>query len=109
MAGRAFISGITGVLLPVPLAVGAQPAGKVPRVGFIGNSTAVLESKLVEPWREGFRELGYVEGRDLIIEYRWADGDYGRLPALVAELIALKVDVLVTAGTPGALAVSLGS
>ena len=105
MDRRAFISGITGGLLAAPLAVGAQPAGKVHRVGFIGNSTAVLESNLVEPWREGFRELGYVEGRDLIIEYRWADGDYGRLPALVAELIALKVDVLVTAGTPAALAV----
>jgi ABC-type uncharacterized transport system substrate-binding protein len=105
MDRRAFISGITGRLLAAPLAVGAQPAGKVHRIGFIGNSTAVLESNLVEPWREGFRELGYVEGRDLIIEYRWADGDYGRLPALVAELIALKVDVLVTAGTPAALAV----
>ena len=57
------------------------------------------------PFREGLRERGYVEGRNLVIEYRWAEGDYARLPALVAELIAAKVEVLVGAGTPVALAV----
>jgi putative ABC transport system substrate-binding protein len=87
------------------LPAAAEEPGKVYRVGFIGNSTAALESNLVQPFREGLRELGYVEGRDLAIEYRWAEGDYGRLPALVADLIAQKVDVLVTAGTPAALAV----
>jgi putative ABC transport system substrate-binding protein len=87
------------------LPAAAEEPGKVYRVGFIGNSTAALESNLVQPFREGLRELGYVEGRDLVIEYRWAEGDYGRLPALVADLIARKVDVLVTAGTPAALAV----
>jgi len=87
------------------LPAAAEEPGKAYRVGFIGNSTAALESNLVQPFREGLRELGYVEGRDLAIEYRWAEGDYGRLPALVADLIAQKVDVLVTAGTPAALAV----
>ena len=87
------------------LPAAAEEPGKVYRVGFIGNSTAALESNLVQPFREGLRELGYVEGRDLAIEYRWAEGDYGRLPTLVADLIAQKVDVLVTAGTPAALAV----
>jgi putative ABC transport system substrate-binding protein len=105
MERRWFLGMLASGLLAAPLAVGAQPVGKVHRIGFIGNSTAALESNLVAPWREGFRELGYVEGRDLVIEYRWAEGDYSRLPALVAELIALKVDVLVTAGTPAALAV----
>ena len=87
------------------LPAAAEEPGKAYRVGFIGNSTAALESNLVQPFREGLRELGYVEGRDLAIEYRWAEGDYGRLPTLVADLIAQKVDVLVTAGTPAALAV----
>lgn len=89
----------------MPLAAAAQPAGKPHRIGFLGNSTAALEANLVQPFRDGLRELGYVEGRDLAIEYRWAEGQYERFPALVAELIALKVEVLVTAGTPAALAI----
>ena len=83
----------------------AQQRGKVPRIGFLGNSTAALEENLVGPFREGLRDLGYVEGRNILIEYRWAEGKYERLPALIAELIALKIDVIVTAGTPAALAV----
>ena len=83
----------------------AQQRGKVPRIGFLGNSTAALEENLVGPFREGLRDLDYVEGRNILIEYRWAEGKYERLPALIAELIALKIDVIVTAGTPAALAV----
>src|SRR5947207_8041351 len=83
-----------------PLAAGAQSAGKLHRIGFLGNSTAALEANLVGPFREGLRELGYVEGQNLIIEYRWAEGKYERFPDLIAELIALKVDLIVTAGTP---------
>jgi len=75
------------------------------RIGFLGNSTEPLEANLVGPFREGIRERGYVEGRDLTIEYRWAEGAYERFPALIAELIALKSDIIVTAGTPAALAV----
>ena len=71
----------------------------------MGNSTAALEANLVGSFRDGLRELGYEEGRNIIIEYRWADGKYERFPTLVAELIAAKVDVIVTAGTPAALAV----
>jgi len=59
----------------------------------------------VGPFREGLRELGYVEGRNVVIEYRWAEGKYELFPALIAELIALKVDVIVTAGTPATQAV----
>ena len=77
----------------------------MPRIGFLGNSTAALEANLVGPFREGLRELGYVEGRNILIEYRWAEGRYERFPALIAELIAMKVDVIVTAGTPASLAV----
>jgi putative ABC transport system substrate-binding protein len=102
---RAFITLVGVGLLAAPLAIEAQQAVKVPRIGFLGNSTAALEANLVGPFREGLRDLGYVEGRNILIEYRWAEGKYERFPALIAELIALKVDVIVTAGTPAALAV----
>ena len=83
----------------------AQQRGKVPRIGFLGNSTPALEANLVGPFRDGLRDLGYVEGQNILIEYRWAEGKYERFPTLIAELIALKIDVIVTAGTPAALAV----
>ena len=102
---RTFLGTVTGGLLAAPLVVEAQQAGKVYRIGFLGNSTEALEANLVGPFREGLRERGYVEGRDLTIEYRWAEGAYERFPALIAELIALKSDIIVTAGTPAALAV----
>jgi putative ABC transport system substrate-binding protein len=88
-----------------PLEADAQQALKVPRIGFLGNSTAALEANLVGPFREGLRDLGYVEGRNIVIEYRWAEGKYGRFSALIGELVALNVDVIVTAGTPATLAV----
>ncbi len=100
-----FILTVALGILPAPLATPAQQGGKMPRIGFLGNSTAALEANLVGPFRDGLRELGYDEGRNVLIEYRWADGKYERFPALIAELIALKVDVIVTAGTPATLAV----
>ena len=102
--GILLVTLILGFLL-APLAADAQGSGKVRRIGFLGNSTAHLESNLVEPFRQGLRDLGYVEGRNIVIEYRWAEGKYERFPELIAELIALKVAVIVTAGTPAALAV----
>jgi putative tryptophan/tyrosine transport system substrate-binding protein len=97
----AFLGSVAAVALP--LAAGAQT--KIPRVGFMGNSTAALETNLIDAFREGLREHGYEEGRNIVIEYRWADGKYDQFPALVAELIAAKVDAIITAGTPAALAV----
>ncbi len=93
-----------GVGALAPFASFAQQQ-KVYRVGFLGNSTAALEANLVEPFREGLRDFGYVEGKNVLIEYRWAEGRYERFPGLVEELIASKVDVIVTAGTPATLAV----
>jgi len=93
-----------GILLG-PLAAQAQQTGNVYRIGFLGNSTAALEANLVGPFREELRDLGYVEGRNVLIEYRWAEGKYDRFPALIGELLALKVAVIVTAGTPATLAV----
>ena len=93
-----------GILLG-SLAAQAQQTGNVYRIGFLGNSTAALEANLVGPFREGLRDLGYVEGRNVLIEYRWAEGKYDRFPAIIGELLALKVAVIVTAGTPATLAV----
>src|SRR5947207_12870450 len=83
----------------------AQQPKKLPRIGFLGSSTAALEENLVGPFREGLRDLGYVEGKNILIEYRWAEGKYDRFPALIGELVAQKVDIIVTAGTPASLAV----
>jgi putative ABC transport system substrate-binding protein len=100
---RGFVVGLAGGCVAVPLAATAQP--RLPRVGFLGNSTAALEANLIGPWREGLRDFGYVESRTIVVEYRWAEGRYERFPALIAELLALKVDVIVTAGTPASRAV----
>src|SRR4029453_13598199 len=106
MKRREFITLLGGATIVWPLAALAeQPLAKVFRTGFLGNSTAELEANLVGPFRDGLRALGYEEGRNIVIEYRWAEGKYGGFPALIAELIALKVDVIVTAGTPASLAV----
>ena len=95
---------VLGTLLG-SLAAQAQQTGNVYRIGFLGNSTATLEANLVGPFREGLRDFGYVEGQNVVIEYRWAEGKYDRFPALIGELLALKVAVIVTAGTPATLAV----
>jgi putative ABC transport system substrate-binding protein len=102
---RTFLGSLTLGIFGLAPAASAQQSGRQYRVGFLGNSTAALEATLVGAFRDGLRELGYVEGRNIVIEYRWAEGEYPRLPALIAELLALKVDVIVTAGTPAALAV----
>jgi len=86
-------------LVSAPLAAGAQPApGKVARVGLLGVTSAEGYARQVAALRQGFRDLGYVEGRNLVIEYRWAESRYDRLPALAAELIRLQPDVIVTSG-----------
>ncbi|HEX6213075.1 MAG TPA: ABC transporter substrate-binding protein [Methylomirabilota bacterium] len=102
---RRALLGLALALLALVADAGAQPAPGVHRIGFLGNSTAALEANLVGPFREGLRALGYVEGANVHIEYRWAEGRYERFPALVAELIGARVEVIVTAGTPASLAV----
>jgi putative ABC transport system substrate-binding protein len=104
MTRRQLLIALGAGALAAPFASRAQQQ-RVYRVGFLGNSTAALEGNLVGPFREGLRDLGYVEGRNIIIEYRWAEGKYERFPGLIAELVARKVEVIVTAGTPAALAV----
>src|SRR5438552_13456582 len=86
-----------------PLAAEAQQAAKVARIGYLGGSLAAFPY-LREAFRQGLRDLGYIEGRNFVIEYRSPEGKPERLPALAAELVALKVDVILAAGTPQALA-----
>jgi putative ABC transport system substrate-binding protein len=105
MIKRIIVLALCSLLLAPCSAVVAQQAKKVPRIGFLGNSTAALEANLIGPFREGLRDLGHVEGKNIVIEWRWAEGKYERFPALIAELIASKVEVIVTAGTPASLAV----
>jgi putative ABC transport system substrate-binding protein len=101
---RQFLAALgAGAALTAPGSAFAQPAGRR-RIGFLLPATRDGFESRVEALRARLRELGYVEGQSIAYDYRAADGKYERLPALAAELIRLKVDVLVTAGTPGALA-----
>ncbi len=74
------------------------------RIGWLSTGSTTSHGLLLEGFREGLRELGYTEGKNIAIEYRWAEGRVDRLPQLATELVQLKVDVLVTAGSPGILA-----
>lgn len=101
---RFLVAGLLSLgLLTGPIAADAQQAAKVTRIGFLGATTASSWASRVEAFRLGLRDLGYVEGKNIVIEFRWAEEKYGRLPDLAAELVRLKVDLLVTYGTPGTL------
>jgi putative ABC transport system substrate-binding protein len=97
MNRRAFLSILSGGLLAAPLAAEAQQPTKIARIGYLSPNLAT-SPHLREAFRQGLRDLGYVEGRNLVIEYRDAEGRFERIPALAAELVALKVDVIVTEG-----------
>jgi len=88
--------------LAASLVAEGQPAKKVPVIGYLIERSG--PTAFDEAFRLGLRELGYSEGRSIVVEYRWADGKAERLPALAAELVRLKVDVIVTSGTLGGLA-----
>jgi putative ABC transport system substrate-binding protein len=104
MDRRTFISGITLGLLAAPLVAEAQQAAKVARLGYLASNLAA-SPHLHEAFRQGLRDLGYFESRNVVFEYRDAEGKLERLRALAAELVALKVDVIVAGGgTPAALA-----
>ena len=96
MRRRAFIAGNL-LVLAAPLVVQAQTAGKIPRIGILRPTSP--PDPLVDAFLQGLHELGYAEGRNINIEYRWAEGGIERLPNLAAELVRLKVDVIVAAGT----------
>src|SRR5258706_15749944 len=100
MDRRTFIGAIAGCLVAAPFAVDAQQAVKTARIGYLANGNPTTSAPLVVAFRKGMQDLGWVEGQNLSIEFRYAEGDLGRHPALAAELIKLRVDVIVTAGTP---------
>ena len=92
------------VLLIAPLVAGAQPAGRVYRIGMLELRSAVLNAANIDAFRQGMRELGYNEGQNLEVVYRSSDGRDDRFPDLANELIRLKVDLILTRGTPATLA-----
>jgi putative ABC transport system substrate-binding protein len=104
MDRRTFLGILAGGLLAAPLATEVQQAGKVWRIGFLGVASAARFESFIEAVRLGLREQGYIEGKNVTIEFRWAEGHYDRLPALATELVRLNLDVIITHGTPGTLA-----
>jgi putative ABC transport system substrate-binding protein len=95
---------VTGGFLAAPLAAQAQQAGKMWRIGWLSPPSAATGGSELDALRKGLQELNYVEGRNLRIEDRWADGDAARLPELARALVQLGVDIICTAGTPATLA-----
>jgi hypothetical protein len=106
MRRRDFIKGIIGSTA-WPLAARAQhPAAPV--IGFLSNSSPDVYAIRLRAFRRGLKEAGYVEGQNVKVEYRWAEGQNNRLPALSAELVHRQVAVIVTSGTPSAVAAKAG-
>jgi putative ABC transport system substrate-binding protein len=105
MRRRTFVLGGAAMLAAVPV----RAQARMPRVGYLFSFAAPQGEHLWEACRVGLRELGYVEGRNIALEPRFADGRHERLPGLVAELVSLKVDVIVSAATPASLAAKKGA
>src|SRR5215475_9729379 len=91
---------LCAVLFALSVNVAAQQPTKIPRIGFFSSSSPSAVSGRIEAFHQGLRELRYVEGKNIVIEYRYAEGKLDRLSALAAELVRLKVDVIVSAGPP---------
>ena len=104
MERRTFLGTLGISVLGAPLAAEAQQTGKVYRIGYLSAGSSTSNPRVLESFRQGLRELGWIEGQNIVIEYRWAEGRFDRLPDLAAELVRLKVDVIVGAPTPAVLA-----
>jgi len=89
---------LSAILFALCAPAEAQQPGKIPRIAYLAAGTASQQAAQLEDFRRGLRELGYVEGKNIVIEWRWAEEKFDRLPDLAAELVRLKVDVIVTAG-----------
>ncbi len=97
MTKKTILLALCSLLLAQCPAAEAQQPAKIPRIGFLNTNVAAAFTARTEGFRQGLRELGYVEGKNILIEYRYAEGKLDRLPSLAAELVRLKVDVIVTA------------
>src|SRR5438552_7394028 len=104
MRRREFLGVFVGAAAGWPLAPRAQQPGKTWRIGMLDTASASLNAANIDAFRQELRRIGYVEGSNLIIEYRSGDGRTDRFPELAADLVRLQVDVIVTRGTPAALA-----
>jgi putative ABC transport system substrate-binding protein len=104
MRRREFITLLGGAAAAWPLAARAQQPGKLPTVGFLGQSTPLGESERAAAFAQRLRELGWVEGRTIAIEYRWAEGRNDYLADIAAEFARLKVNIIVAGGTPAVMA-----
>jgi putative ABC transport system substrate-binding protein len=104
MDRRAFLTGAGAVVVSAPLVAQAQSQARPARVGFVEAGSLSANRHFLDAFRQGLRDVGYVEGQSIVVEDRWADGHSDRFPVLIAELIGLKVDVIVPASSPGALA-----
>jgi len=103
MQRRDFIKVIAGSAVAWPFAARAQRTAK-PVIGFLGPASPSTFASRIEAFRLGLRDFGYIEGTNITVEYRWAEGRYERLPELAAQLVRSNVDLIVTHGTPGSLA-----
>src|SRR5260370_22360218 len=104
MKRRDFMELLGGATAAWPLVAGAQTPPKIPRVGYIAGSSTTGVGHMVGAFRQRLRELGYVEGQTIALEVRYAEGRSDRMPELVAELVGLKMDVLVAGNSVAALA-----
>jgi putative tryptophan/tyrosine transport system substrate-binding protein len=104
MRRRQFIALIGGATVAWPLAARAQQAGKLPTIGYLGSATPATQGQWVAAFVERLRELGWIDGRNVTIEYRWGEGRDERFAEIAAEFVRLKVDVIVTLGTQPVLA-----
>ena len=104
MRRRGFARAAATTLIAVPLALRSQPAAAPTRIGFISSLAAVPEPSTLRAFRQGLHELGYVEGRHVVVEARFAEGNSDRYAELIAELLRLKVKLIVVGSTPAALA-----
>src|SRR5436309_15495836 len=101
---RTFLVALGTIALDAPRSFAQQRPGKLPRIGWLVPTTQAEWDGLLEEYRRGMRELGYIEGRTVETEYLYADGHFDRLPDLAAKLVEHKVDVIVTASTPASIA-----
>src|SRR5262245_7114704 len=109
MRRRNFIALLGSAAVAWPLAARAQQPAKIPTSGLLGGATASAQAQWTAAFVQRLRELGWVEGQTVAIEYRWVEGRFERSPAIIAEFVRLKVDVVVTHATPNVVAAKQGT
>jgi len=101
---RRFIALLGGLAVASPIGARAQAPAKIPRIGYLASSGPAMTGRMIAALKQGLKDLGYIDGQTIAVEIRQAEGRNERMPELAAELIALKVDILLAASSPGVLA-----